>query len=327
MAEPATGDIAQPTFESVFEAAETASPAVVPETPAPDVETPAAATAQPTPETPESPDTPSASAGPIPFERHKAILENTRTKTRAEVEAEWQPHAWAKEVPREKLEQAVTFAQQVSSNPRAFWATLTQELLGHPEHGQALRSELARVLGSARGRPAAEEPEPQPDLQAEDGRLVYSADQARKLLTWRDRDAQRTFDARLAERLQPFEQMRQRQEKRDQEDQQREDERTASESAASQIADMESDWPWFKEQAHKHAVGQVMTEHEDWSFERAALYVLKTVILPTMKGTDQQAVLNDLKRKAAATSLNPGEAAPVTPTRPKDFYEALGVER
>ncbi|HUX00274.1 MAG TPA: hypothetical protein VMY35_04775 [Phycisphaerae bacterium] len=309
-----TGDT-RPTFEEAFASAD-ASPASPPETPDPASARASAETTPPPEDTATAdpvPASPDDEAGPIPFTRHKEILEHTRKK----LAEEWEPYAWAKTIERQQLEQAIEWSNKVKSDPKGYWAALTQEMLDNPEYGTQLRSELARALGSAKGKPDKADPEPDPDLQTEDGRAVYSADQARKLLEWRERQMAQRFESVLGERLKPFEARRQQEEAADRLRQ--------AEADANQVYQRVSQYHGFKE--HEKTIADLMVKDGSLSVDQAYVQVLHETILPSLKATDQQAVLADLQRRAAASGTNPSAAAPVTPRRPRDFYEALGVER
>ena len=303
-----TGDT-RPTFEQAFESAE-APPASDPSASASTPDTPASATTSPDAQT-TTPET--APPGEPPQERWPDILKNAREKTRAEVEAQYADLQWAKGAKREDVERGIELIRSLQTNALPTWTELTQAMLNHPELGAMTRTELARVMASFRGQATAEPEEPQPDLVADNGTPVYSAPQLKKWNEW-NRTRQ---EAELQQRLQPYEALRAESEQARV--------MTAASEWATQALSQARSWHGFAE--HEAAIKQELVAHEDWTLEQAYNAVLQRDILPKLTGATRDAVVQDLKTKAAAASLNPGQAAPVTPRRPKDFWEALGVER
>jgi hypothetical protein len=173
-----------PTIESVFADAEREVSAATstPETPDPAMSTgEAPTTAEPSQEA-----TPQAAApvkeGPIPFQVHKTALENARTKEResviAQVQQEMAPI-------RSVLPVAQAIAQDVQSGSIDGLNQLLKEYAQHPQLGPQLRSMFGRALSQMRGQtPAAQDMEPEPDLQTSDGTPVYSAPQLAKWNAW-----------------------------------------------------------------------------------------------------------------------------------------------
>lgn len=117
--------------------------------------TPAPATAAPA----VSGEAPPESAGPIPFDRHKAILEHAREEAaRQAQDAARKQYGWVDGYQREQVEQAARLMAWYQQDPKSLVAYLQQQLPKDPEGP------------------------PQPDLRAEDGTPVYSAPQLQKLL-------------------------------------------------------------------------------------------------------------------------------------------------
>lgn len=165
-----------------------------PETPV--VDAPAPATEEPPPVEPVAEET----AGPIPFERHKAVLESTRKKAAEEAVQQFQ----------QKYGGAISWQEQFNADPIGTFMRLGQELQAHPDLSQQLRSEAGRLLAAQR-RPQQQaapepqaEPEPAPDLVGRDanGQEVrfYSAEQQAKREAWREQQ----WERRSAERYAPL---------------------------------------------------------------------------------------------------------------------------
>jgi hypothetical protein len=83
-----------------------------------------------------NPSTDATPQGPVPLTVHQKALENARTKA---VEQFRQTAG---------VDQAVALASKINGNAPGFWREYTTELLSHPQHGPALRSELARMFGA-----------------------------------------------------------------------------------------------------------------------------------------------------------------------------------
>lgn len=128
-----------------------------PAPPPPPDSTPAPATAAPDGGLP-----PAESAGPIPLDRHKAILEHAREEAKRQAETEFRKqYGWAERYQPNEVEQAQRLLAWYKQDPQQFLAYLQQQ---HP--------------------PEKKDEPPAPDLRAEDGTPVYSAPQLQKLLEY-----------------------------------------------------------------------------------------------------------------------------------------------
>ena len=206
------------------------------------------------------------------------------------------------------IERALWVYQQLAADPVAGATQLLQELHGHPQYGPRVASEAARLLASMRGQQPVEEP--QPDMQAEDGRAVYSADQQRKWYAWQAQQQ----EAALSQRLAPYEQALQQQQYAAMEQQ-------AYSGAREQLDYMRANWHGFKD--HEGDVRSVM-EQSNLSPQDAYLYVLHTKILPGSQAKTQAQVMANLQAKAGAQTVNPGGAGGgKTPDFGGDFKKAL----
>lgn len=118
-------------------------------------------------------------AGPIPLDRHKAVLEKTRAevaaKAREEAERDWKSrYGWAERYQPDQVEQSARLYAWLNQNPHGFMRWLRTQI-----------GEDAPTQGPAQAAPREEGPPP-PDLRAEDGTPVYSAPQLQKYLEWKD---------------------------------------------------------------------------------------------------------------------------------------------
>ena len=106
-------------------------------------------------------------AGPLPLERHKAILERARVGARETAEREWrQRYGWAERYQPNEVENGTRLMAWLNRDPAGFMSWLRQQGVDDTPVGHA-----------------PQEPPP-PDLRAEDGTPVYSAPQMQKLLEW-----------------------------------------------------------------------------------------------------------------------------------------------
>ena len=274
---------------------------------------------------------PRESSGPIPFERHKAILEDER-KLREAVEAKWQRVAWASQLTDagntpEQVQRALAIEGGLRGNTVAFIEQLLTEAAGNPGLTEQVRSIAARVLGT--GRQTADTPdpndaEPQPDYftQHEDGSRTpfYSGPQLQKWHEWSKRQQEAAMNARFA----PLEQVRRdiEQQKADADTQARYDtEYRQHLQAGSAVLDKLKQEPYFNDSFL--AAMRTYMESQQWkaTVEQAWLHVLTTKTLPTLSQTERAATIADLRTKATASSVNPKAAVSGVPVGPKGFYD------
>lgn len=125
--------------------------------------------------------------GPLPLERHKAILENARKKAAEEA---LQPYAWVQKYgDPQTAQQRLAVTEWMERDPAGFlrtWAA-SQNL------------DLSQVVphASAPTPPRVEEP-PQPDILLESGQMTYSTERLRELLAYQERQLASRFERELA---------------------------------------------------------------------------------------------------------------------------------
>lgn len=121
--------------------------------------------------------------GPIPFDRHQAVLTRTRNevgeKARRETLAEF---GIAEGLSPEEVRTGVTMLQSLKRGGVGFLDYLRSQI--DPQ---------AAVTASPQ-KPVVEDTEPEPDVPLQDGRFVYSAEQLRKRDEWRERKLMAQFD-------------------------------------------------------------------------------------------------------------------------------------
>jgi hypothetical protein len=109
--------------------------------------------------------------------------------------------AWAKDLNPEQVRTWRERNDLIERDPLRFKAAFEDYLAKHPVYSRYTQAAPA----------ATEDPEPQPDLQAENGMPVYSAQQQRQWQEWQTRRLRAEFE----ERLRPFEESRTQQQARD----------------------------------------------------------------------------------------------------------------
>ena len=156
-----SGDIAAGVKDTAPAVASPAQQTQKPETPAPAAIAPA-----------ESPEPKTDAFGPMPFERHHAILDNTRRM----YEDRLAHLAWAERVDQERAERALQIAEMYDRrDPR---------LMEHLKGGASER--------------------PEPDAKDERGEPFYSPQQASKLAKWEAAEIKRELKQEMDERFGPM---------------------------------------------------------------------------------------------------------------------------
>ena len=282
------------SFSEAFErvgATDTPNPGDVPAdqlTQAPAIQEPDTADAQ----APVVDTTATPVAGPIPVDRHKAILQETRQKTAQEVVSQVQ----------QRFGGAIQFQQQLASDPIGTLTQLVDEAVSDPRIGQQFVSHLARTLSARRNLTP---------IETEVG-PVYTADQMEALL-----------DQKLAERIGPIEQERRAAE------QQRaiEQVRTQTRETVKTRLGQWQKQPGFKEHEPQIAAKQaeyVANGHDTWS---ALGFAYADVVIPTLKAQQATQFVQEAVKKAQASTNNPATVAPISQPRPRSFAEAFAQVR
>jgi hypothetical protein len=260
--------------------------------------------------------------GPVPFDRHKSILESTRSRAQREAESQLQQqYGWALQVGPENFQAITNLARQWASDPIAFVLGALDELQASPEYAPQLRSHVAKILAQRpqQAQPAAEDEEPQPDITV-DGYSWYSA----KQLALRDRWLSNKLLGQVRSELAP---LRDDITSRQQRDEVAAAYQKANAFARDTLTEM-TRLPYFTEQkAEIERVFAQMPPMPDsqvgQAIRDAYIQVLVTKVLPALSSTAKSELLSTLNTKAAASARNPQTAAPAVNGRPTSFEEAL----
>lgn len=206
--------------------------------------------------------------GPIPYERHEAILRNARAE-----------YAWAKGLNPQEAQNALRFARAAQANPAAFRAWLDKR--GGNQQATGAQGKSSFQL-------------PKPLLSSEDGRGAYAAEQMGEILS--------SHEQAIMSRLQPIIDHVVGQQTERHEAQTRESTRKLAKSALDRA--MAS--PQFSE--NKDAIRDMLSSEEfapireEYGLIPAMLFaymeVLKTKVFPSYQTAAAEQVRLDNLRKA-----------------------------
>lgn len=272
-----------------------------------------------TPETAPAPQPDPKPKGPIPLQRHEAILKTTREKvaneTREAVEREIGP--WRPVISNFKPEEFAPVLDQIqllAKDPVRFYQDLGREL---QQAGRLPSAPEARAP-----QPQPDDREPEPDLiNSDTGELLYSAPQLQKAIAWREA----RMEAKINERIGPLVQAHQR----SQQTAAISEIKTAADKQAAEVIAEAQTWEGFDEL--KPDIAALMRSDRRYSFEGAYRKVFQEKYLPGLKQREREAVVAELKQKgrAGSSGISPNSrsnAAPVTGQRDWDFRATLQRE-
>lgn len=301
--------------EHYAERAESVSSTDAPGTTTDDASSASAGTTAPQATTPDAAQAPTEAAGPIPFERHKAAIENARREAAERAAAEWKQYEWAKSVDRRAVEQAAQIGQMYQRDPAGYVRQMLAEAMQNEQLAPMVRSEAARLLAGARGHQAPAEVNLQPvPVQLDNGQVVslYSAEQIAALKQQWSQELEQKF----APAMQMTEQFKAAQE-------QMVKQRDADVFAGSFSGELRK-LPQFAEHkaeiAARLAQVQLQSDHPA-EVKAAALAIYNEVVLPKLQQAEQQKAVATLQQKAVAQTVNPSRPAPSSGQRPRTFAD------
>ena len=265
-------------------------------------------------------------SGPIPLDRHKAIIEAVRKERDAE-NAKYERVAFAEEFVNagksaNDIKEAMSLYDAFKGDPPGLLAYLYDKLDEHPQFAPQVRSWAGKMLSGGRKTIEAVDPqgdpEPQPDFQQVDpttGNLSHhwSTERAKQWYAWRERQ----FEAKMDERYKPLVEAHKQTQAAEQ---QRQSDARDTQRAIAEVDKIKTK-PYYDEL--KSDIAARMKE-SGWteSPTEAYVHVLTTKKLPTLTADGKAQALAELKTHAAASSAKPSAAASATPTRPKSFHDA-----
>lgn len=286
------------------------SPAV--ETPsAPPADQPVAATSQPAESdapvvsdaTPEKP-----SPGPVPYDRFADV--NRQRKELSEKIKRFEPLAHLDD---QELAAVSGWARQLSENPVEAFRTLQQALASNPAWAAQVAGPPVPVQTAQ--TPTVTDPMPEPDLRADDGTLVYSAQRMREMQDWTTRQLRQQMADEFQQKLQPLEQVaRSVQQERAQ--------AQAWTEVSSLLTEFRAD-PVF--QQHEPDIRQMLVEdprlasladeNPRLAVELAYGRLYREKIVPAQMAQTQQQVVENLRQRAVSGTTNPSQPRSITPPR------------
>lgn len=309
----------RPTFEQAF-----ASDASVAEShPAPtqeSTETPSAAPASvdaiaPPADPAQADGTPAK--GPIPFDRHDAIVKGVykeRDALKTQFDQLQQQTAWTKDVNPNDARLGAELARRFQTDRAGYLRDVMAEALQNPELAPLVRSEAARVLGT-RSQPSAQD-DLAPDIPVMDerGQVVsqtYSADRVRQIVA---KAVQEAITKEVAPMRDDF-QTRQAREKAAEETRQ-------SEAYAKKAHARLSRLPGYTKETAKAIAAEMNNIPGDDLYEVAEEAWFR-VVGKWLSNADETRTkqLDELQRKAAASTVNPSGAAVASTRRPTSFND------
>lgn len=222
--------------------------------------------------------------GRLPLARHKAILEETRAKADREIAEVRQKYAWADSLsPQDQRK-----VQWLLEDPAAALAYLQQ---------QHARSQPA---------PPPEDPEPQADVELQDGSRFYSAAQQQKWAEWRERKLEAKISGQFQPMLQTIALERLQQQ--------------TNAEATSQLTAYRSKFRMFKEL--EPDIKALCLRDPNLSIPEAYAHVFNEKGLDTPLAKERETVGVDragrLQQKLGAASVIPGRPQPSTPKADRD---------
>jgi hypothetical protein len=229
-------------------------------------------------------------------------------------------YAWAEQINRDQVGQAVELAQRYQRDPIGFLNELAQELQNSPELGPQLRSMAARTLAAARGQQQApQEPQMVP-VQLEDGSVVQMPRDPSAWLAWHQQQWMQQVEQKMAPAMTAAQRFQQQ-------------EHQAQAQAWSSSFMDEITQTYGDISAHREAIAAEVRSVLDRLpasdarrdapefLEALTLRAVNKVVLPALAQAKQQELqkakstqLDELTRKAGASiAPNPGSATPTAP--------------
>lgn len=217
--------------------------------------------------------------GEAPPARIQAAVKNAREQATREAEQAFHQRYG----PASELDSGVKLFRALQQDPRGFLAFLQSQL-------------TAQGVPDAPAAPAPPQ-EPTPDLEFEDGRKAYSADQLRKWQEWHSAQLQTKLDEKFGPMLQEHALTKLQV--------------SAKHEAQQIITKLRAEWPMFSEL--EEDIKDRMLKDGQLSHYDAYIAALRDKGLPSLREQATADRTGQLQRKAAASTVQPGAARPATP--------------
>lgn len=293
-----------------------------PEAPAPDAD-PNAEAAQPGEEVPAA-EPPKKKRGPIPYDRHEAVL----TKHRREAEAKQQElQARLESLSRYESEEhkaQLQFLDLLQNDPARAVAILRQvdeQRFGRLSWAEQQAEAAAAAAAASTAAPASPNGEmPQPDRLFDDGTLGYTAEGAQKLLEWRmaEERAERQKELKaLRDEISPIKSEREAREAYSQ----------ALTRTSKKLSEARDTWPEFK--SYEKEMRAALEANPTWQLEEA----YRAVVVPKLqvnreaiRAEERKRLIDEMNAKSKARPVAAGQlpAAGATPSdQPRDLEDVI----
>jgi hypothetical protein len=218
--------------------------------------------------------------GPIPYDRHEAVLTRARREAREEAEKEYrQKLGWAERLNPQEAEAGANLLRWLHADPEGAISFLQRQR-----------------QGQSPAAPAAP-PRPEPDVILADGSQFYSAEGAQQLVAWRDQQLVAQIDGRYGPLLHEAALAKVQ---------------AQAQTDATQYRQYyHANFPLFKEL--ETDIKALCLQHPDLSIEHAYTLVYRDKGRAKERESWEAERAGHLARKAAASSAQPGAAQPGTP--------------
>lgn len=260
-----------------------------------------------------------SSSGPIPFERHKEILEAER-KSRTDLESKLARVAWAEELANagrsaQQVREALELYDGLDSQPLdQFLAALYEQTSNHPQLSAAAKAFRERLI-----REAQEDAEPVPEWF--EGTNPQTGQRERFLTAQSQREREAWLARQAAKREAPL--------KRDLESRAQREEtlKTANEIYQREFKSMQADYDEVKALPHFQEIKADIKALMEGSGYKMSLFQAYTKafnekVLPTLSQRNKSEVLAELRTQANASGLKPSAPVSSTPGQsPRNFKD------
>lgn len=281
----------------------------------------------PTPAAAEAPPTASSESTPGAQDDREPFIPRDRfdqvNGKYNELKAWKEQFGWAETVDRDAVQRAAEIGQLYTQDRAGYIRQILAEAVGDPTLATVVRSEAARLLAGARGQQPAAAPEPQlVPVQLEDGSVVQMPRDPAAWLAWHQQQWLSHVEQKIAPALQTAEDVKAAKEYAVRSQQ-------AQSFAQSFVGDLQA-LPHFMEMKADiyERLSKTALKSDHPEEVKAAAYqiytqVLAEKVLPKLSQSAQSEQLDELKRKAAASTVpNPHAAAPTTVREIRSFADA-----
>jgi hypothetical protein len=278
--------------------------------------TPAAATAQPGDAQVPAAEPSTDLKGEPPKWRWQDILANARETTAAETEArirqEFEGLKDFQGLSAQERAGLVTWQRALSGDPAAM-AHVSTVARTNPQVAQLLKG----LIPDAPAAPASD-PEPEPDLQAADQTLVYSAPQLKKWQQWNTRRLTNELRQEFKKEMQPLQTVAQT-------FHQKEAQAGYTTAVSSVVASLKQADPDFNEKVHGPQMWALINgdpqlqalaldpQTAGLALRHAWNEVYRSKVLPAKQQQSKAEVLTDIQQRAVQATINPATASTATP--------------